>query len=187
MVLDILQIGDKRLNEKSVTIKKSEIKSKEIQKLIDDMQDTLNVDPDSSAGLSAVQVGVLKTVFIFRRIDLEEEGDAPIWEVAINPELKILSKKLNVDWEGCLSIGVGDNRIFGPVARASKVEMTYLDREGEKHTLKADDYLAHILQHEDDHLNGLLFIKYVHNPRNLWKGGELEEYIEKTGEYPAIY
>jgi peptide deformylase len=185
MIRKIIQVGDPLLNQISKPLKLADISSRETQELIRDLLDTLDSDPESSAGLSAVQIGEPKRVYIIRRIDIEAEGK-PLWQEVINPELTIASKHKKVDWEGCLSIGVGDKRLFAPVARYSKVKLKYYDRNGLKHQLQANGYLAHIIQHEQDHLDGKLFLRYVENPENIWLGGELEKYITQHGDYPPI-
>lgn len=185
MVKEIIQLGNPLLTQVSKPVKIDDIPSRETQELIRDLLDTLNSDPESSAGLSAVQIGVLKRVYIIRRIDIEAEGK-PLWQEIINPELSVASKHKKVDWEGCLSIGTGDKRLFAPVARYNKVKLKYYDKNGNKHQLQASGYLAHIIQHEQDHLDGKLFLRYVENPENIWLGGELEKYIAKHGDYPQI-
>jgi len=186
MVKEIIQIGDKRLGEKSKRVEKKEILSREIKDLIQDLKDTCNVEPDTSAGLSAVQIGVLKRVYIVRRIDIEKEEDEPIWEAMINPEVETEGKQTSIIWEGCLSVGTDKNRLFGPVDRHTYVTVRYLNERGEQKELKAKGFFAHIIQHEQDHLDGILFLKYVSDPRNLWKLEDLDAYITENESYPAI-
>lgn len=182
MIREIIQIGDARLAQPSQAILPKKITSDEVQALIQDLVDTCQSYGDETAGLSAVQVGVLKRVFVVRRIDLEPEE----WEVMINPEVEVLDNRQTEYWEGCMSIGAGDSRLFGPVARAKRVKVKYLDRNGQAQELEAADYLAHIILHEDDHLEGKLFLQYISNPQNIWKGGDLDEYLEKHGHYPEV-
>jgi peptide deformylase len=181
----ILQIGDKTLLTKSSPLTKKEIVSREIQELIDDLIDTCNYNKEGSAGLSAVQIGIPLNIFIGRRVDLEEDEEVdPIWETFINPKIKTIGARKSRMWEGCLSIGVGKNRLFAPISRAGDVSITYTNREGKEQELEASDYMAHILQHEYDHLQGKLFLSYVSNPANIWKSGDLDEYLDENGNYP---
>lgn len=187
MIKEIIQIGDPILYEKSKRVDPKDIFSRENRELIQDMLDTLNSDPDSSAGLSAVQIGIPKQIYIIRRVDMEEDSDTnPIWNVVINPRIIHASQDESYMWEGCLSVGTDENRLFAPVPRAERVEIEFLDEKGETKTLKADEYLAHIIQHEQDHLNGILFLKYIISPENIWTGKRLDEYIQKHGKYPPV-
>ncbi len=186
MVKPILQIGNEILTQRSLRIEKKDILSREIAELIQDMKDTCNLDPETSAGLSAVQIGVLKRVYIVRRIDIEKEDDPPMWEAMINPEVEAVGTGTDTIWEGCLSIGTDENRLFGPVERHSHVKVKYINEEGESRELEAKGFMAHIIQHEQDHLNGILFLKYVVNPQNLWKLKDLDKYISEHDHYPSI-
>ncbi len=187
MVKEIIQIGNPKLNKKSKEIPLKEIESTKVKKLIQDLLDSANKDKKETAGLSAVQIGTLKKVYLVRRVDLEENTDAtPLWKVMINPEVKILGEGKSIIWEGCMSIGTGKGRLFGPVERPDDVEVSYYNLNGKKQFLKAEGYLAHIIQHEQDHLNGILFIKYINNPENIWRAEDLDEYIGEYSHYPPI-
>ena len=104
-------------------------------------------------GLAAPQVGVLRRAFV---VDLGEDGArAPLF--VINPELVTRSQSVNVAEEGCLSLP----KQFGEVARADQVRVRYLDRQGEAREIAAEGLLARCLQHEIDHLNGVLFVDHL--------------------------
>ena len=104
-------------------------------------------------GLAAPQVGVLKRAFV---ADLGDEGErAPIY--VINPEIMARSETTNVAEEGCLSLP----KQFGEVARFDQVRVRYLDREGQMQEIEAEGLLARCLQHEIDHLNGILFVDHL--------------------------
>jgi peptide deformylase len=215
MIKKIVQIGDTILEKKAEEIK--DIHSKEVQKIIEDLMDTVLSVQDRSAGLSAPQIGISKRICICRRVDLEErEGermkknststDKPnpnpaineeeivkvpqekLWEIMINPEIIHANKKESIYWEGCLSIGVTEkDTLYGPVARPDKIKIKYQNRVGEQQELVAEAFFAHVVQHEIDHLDGILFISRVENPmKNIWKVIEIDKYIDKYGEYPPI-
>ena len=168
----ILQLGDPRLEKQSKDV--IDIKSKEVQNLIDEMIEVLNSDPEKSAGLSAPQIGENLNIAICRMIDSKSDSDKkPNWEIMINPKITKSSKPKSVFWEGCLSIQEGN--LFGKVARPETVSVKYFDREGNKKELEASDYLSHIVQHEIDHLNGVLFLKYVSDPSKLFTSEELDK------------
>lgn len=183
---EIIQIGDKRLLEKSREITKEEIISHAHDQLIADMIETASEKGLNSVGLSAVQLGFPLQIFICRRIDLESDPDRADWEVVINPKLHVVDKSEDIMWEGCLSIGTGAAQLFAPVKRPSKVKLIYLNQKGVEQELVAAGYFAHVLQHEYDHLHGKLFLSYVANPANIWRSDKLDKYIEQHGEYPVI-
>ncbi len=192
MVLNILQIGDKRLLKKSKKV--IDFADKTLQKLIEDMIDTCEKDVDSTAGLAAPQIGENLNLAIVRRVDIEEkvENQAEkresrgLWEVFINPEIIEADKEHeSVLWEACLSIGVKVSQLWGPVWRPDKVKVKYQDRQGKTQTLEATGFFSHLIQHEIDHLNGVLFISRVRNPeQNLWRAIDFDKYIDENGRYP---
>lgn len=144
-VLPILEYPDKRLREKANPVQSV---TPEIQKLVDDMAETMYAAP--GVGLAANQVGVLLRVFV---IDTAGDDDPSDLRVFINPE--ILSLDGEVVWqEGCLSFpGINES-----VERAEKVRVRALDRSGQPFELEADGLLGVAIQHENDHLDGKLMI-----------------------------
>jgi|GEM_PF-500366 len=183
MVLDVIQIGDPILEASAKRVE--DLKKPEIQKLIDDMLETCIHEKERAAGLSAPQVGQSLQISICRRFDKSDDSDE--WEVMINPEITSKSSETSTVWEGCLSIGANSKALYGPVARPKRVRVEFLNRVGKRKLIDAQDYFSHIVQHEVDHLNGILFIKYVPNPdKNLWTSKELDKYIEEYSEFPEI-
>lgn len=197
MKLEILQIGDPRLLQKSKEVK--DFASQSLKKLVKDMIDTCEAGKEHTAGLAAPQVGKNLRLTVIKRVDIEEELEKKgekvnktkpaQWEVLINPEVIASDeKKASLVWEGCLSIGVGKKQIWGPVYRPSWVKIKYQDLEGKEHQLKGEGFFSHLIQHEIDHLDGILFTSRVSNPeRNLWLSKELDKYIEAKGEFPPAY
>lgn len=189
MIKSILQIGDPLLNTKTPPIKK--IEDKKTKQIIKDLLDTVKKNADISAGLAAPQIGYKSRVCVCRRVDLEESentkiSDEELWEVLINPKIIKATIKKSLEWEACLSIGVGDDNLWGPVERSKKVTVEFTSPLGELKKLTATGLMSHIIQHEIDHLNGILFVSHVSNPENIWKLKELNEYIEKNESYPEI-
>lgn len=185
MVKKIIQIGNEKLKSVSIEIPEREIASEENLTLYQDLIDTCNSEKEDTAGLSAVQIGVLKRVFVVRRLDLDPEGESePIWEVMINPTVKLIGTKESIIWEGCMSVGEGQSRLFGPVSRPDKIEVTYKNPSGEQITQQFQGYMAHVVQHEQDHLDGVLFLKYVKNPINLWTSKKLDAYLGRYDHFP---
>ncbi len=121
-----------------------------VQKLIDDMLDTLYAT-DDGIGLAANQVGVAKRVLI---IDLSDDRDQPL--IMINPVIEQGEAK-EIGQEACLSVP----GYAADVERFTKVNVSYMDRDGNQQVVESDDFLAIVMQHEIDHLEGKLFIDYL--------------------------
>jgi peptide deformylase len=144
----ILEAPDPRLTRAAATVERIDA---ELKRLLDDMLETMYAAP--GIGLAAPQVGVLKRAFV---ADLGEEGErAPLF--VINPQLVWHSEASTVAEEGCLSLP----QQFGEVARPSEVRMRYLDRDGVEQEIAAAGLLARCLQHEMDHLDGILFTDHL--------------------------
>ncbi|GLR24231.1 MULTISPECIES: peptide deformylase [Alphaproteobacteria] len=124
----------------------------ELQKLADDMLETMYEAP--GIGLAAIQVGVARRLLV---IDVAKEGEGKRPQVFINPEIITSSDERSVYEEGCLSIP----DYYAEVERPAFVTVKSLDREGKEQLTKADGLLATCLQHEIDHLNGILFIDHI--------------------------
>ena len=148
MIRTILHYPDKRLKEKGLPIEQV---TPEIQALIDDMAETMYAAP--GVGLAATQIGEKLQLFI---IDVAEEGAPSELRVFINPE--ILETSGDITWqEGCLSFpGIQED-----VDRAAKVKVRAQDRNGKTFTLEAEGLLAVAIQHEYDHLQGVLMIDHM--------------------------
>jgi peptide deformylase len=147
-VLEILEAPDPRLTTVCRPVERIDAP---LLRLLDDMLTTMYAAP--GIGLAASQVGVLTRAFV---ADLGEEGArSPLF--LINPELVWRSDTSNLAEEGCLSLP----KQFGDVARADQVRVRYTDREGQDQELAAEGLLARCLQHEIDHLNGILFVDHL--------------------------
>ena len=145
----ILTIPDPILREKSEPVK---IVDKDIQNLMDDMISTMYHAP--GIGLAAIQIGIPKRVVV---MDLSKESDKKEPMYFVNPEI-IWKSDLNSTYEeGCLSI---PNQ-FAKIDRPEKCHFRYLDYNGNQKEIKADGLLSTCIQHEIDHLNGILFIDYL--------------------------
>jgi peptide deformylase len=147
-VREIIEAPDRRLTTPSAAVEQID---EDLLRLLDDMLETMYAAP--GIGLAAPQVGVLRRAFV---ADLGGEGErTPIY--LINPEIVARSESTNVAEEGCLSLP----KQFGEVARFDQVRVRYLDREGATREIEADGLLARCLQHEIDHLNGILFVDHL--------------------------
>lgn len=143
MLLDLVTLGDPRLSQKSEKIDKID---SAIKTLVKDMFETLHYE--NGFGLSAVQIGVMKRLFV---TDVPQIGGKL---VVINPVIKDLSENKSIYDEGCLSVpGISSN-----VERPESVVIEFLDINGKQKRIKASGLLATCIQHEYDHLEGILFI-----------------------------
>ena len=124
---------------------------KKEQQLMDDMLDTMYAA--NGIGLAAIQIGVPKNVVV---IDLNKDNKK-IPMFFVNPKITSKSKSLTKYEEGCLSIP----NLFAEIERPSECEIQYLDYFGKEKTLTANGLLATCIQHEVDHLKGILFIDYL--------------------------
>lgn len=142
MPLEIKKSGDKVLREKAIPVK--DPLDKDLQKLIAEMIETMRAA--KGVGLAAPQVG-----HSLRLCVIEEGGKL---YVLINPRITSFSRSKELEEEGCLSIP-GQ---FFPVSRHSEVQVRYLDKDGKSAKIKARGLLARALQHEIDHLDGILVL-----------------------------
>jgi len=148
MIRTILRYPDKRLREKGVRVPAI---TSEIKQLVDDMAETMYAAP--GVGLAATQIGEALQIFV---IDVAEENEPSDLRVFVNPE--IVETQDRIVWsEGCLSFpGINED-----VERAARVVVRAWDREGKTFELEAEGLLAVAVQHEYDHLQGVLMIDHL--------------------------
>ena len=150
----ILTAPDPRLKAVSTDVEKVD---GEIRKLAQDMADSMYAA--DGIGLAAVQIGVAKRVIV---MDLhQKDGDPKAgkkdWQVFINPKILWASEEMATYEEGCLSVP----EIYDDVERPARIRAEYLDLDGKRVEVEADGMLATCLQHEMDHLDGVLFIDHL--------------------------
>lgn len=146
MRLTILTEGDKKLRKKSVPV--NQPFTSELQDFIKDMIETMY--QADGVGLAAPQVGHNLRLFVVA----SKKG--PL--VMINPALSKKSLRKQIEEEGCLSVP----GVYGLVKRHRSVTVTYLDKRGEKQVQRAEGFFSRVIQHETDHLDGILFIERAH-------------------------
>mgnify|MGYP003109545000 CR=1 FL=1 len=145
----ILTIPDKRLREKAKPVEKVDDR---LRSLMDDMYETMTFD-DQGVGLAANQIGVLERVIV---IDIGPEYNKDPLFMA-NPEIISLSRDVITIKDGCLSVP----EIYAETTRSERIVVKYLDRQNRERTLEASGLLSACLQHEIDHLNGILFVDHL--------------------------
>jgi peptide deformylase len=147
--LDILEFPDPRLRTRAVAVDPAAVAAADFQRLLDDMFETMYAAP--GIGLAASQVDVHQRFMV---IDVSEEKNRPL--VFVNPEILERAGE-QVCQEGCLSVP----GIFADVARADRIRVRALGRDGQPFELDVDGLLAVCIQHEMDHLEGKLFVDYL--------------------------
>ncbi|MFZ3350800.1 MAG: peptide deformylase [Xanthobacteraceae bacterium] len=146
---EIIKLPDKRLRLRSEPIKRIDAT---IRKLVDDLFETMYEAP--GIGLAAIQIGVPRRVVT---MDLSKKEDDHKPQTFINPEVIWKSAETSKYEEGCLSIP----EFYEEVERPAQVKVKYLDIDGNAQEIEASGLLATCLQHEIDHINGVLFIDYI--------------------------
>lgn len=157
--MEILQKDNPILREVSSAIPQNKIDSKEVQSIMANLQSAIESQSDAIA-ISAIQIGKPIRLFVVSRKIFEILGEEP--EIAknksdiifINPKITKISKKKQLLEEGCLSV----RYVYGKVSRPEKVTIEALDKNGNKFSRGFSGLMAQIVQHETDHLNGILFI-----------------------------
>ena len=144
----ILIAPDPRLKVVSTPVEKVDA---EIRKLVEEMADSMYAA--DGIGLAAVQIGVPKRIIV---MDLDQKDGKKNWRVFINPKITWASDEMATFEEGCLSVP----EIWDDVERPARIKAEYLDLDGKKVEIEADGMLATCLQHEMDHLEGILFIDH---------------------------
>ena len=146
---DIIVLPDKRLRLKSKPVPRID---GDIRKLVEDMFETMYKAP--GIGLAAIQVGVPVRLVV---MDLSKKETETEPRVFVNPEILSPSEEKSTYEEGCLSIP----DVHEDVERPARVKVKYLDLDGKAHEEDADGLFATCIQHEVDHLNGVLFIDHI--------------------------
>lgn len=168
-VREILQLGNPMLRAKCATVKR--FGTPDLMVLVDDLKDTLNdfrTRNKFGRGIAAPQIGVLERV-IFIHVD------QPL--VLINPVIDGRSRKLMTLWDDCFSFP----NLLVKVKRHLSIDVRYQDVEGKRHHLRAEDGLSELLQHEIDHLNGVLAVDRAIDSRHIVFRSEYEKWWASKG------
>lgn len=170
----ITRLGEKKLIEPSLPV--LEFGTPALYELLRNMEDTMK--ELNGVGIAAPQIGVNLQVVIFgfdRNSRYPKEEPVP-FTVLINPTLEILSEEKLDDWEGCLSIP----GLRGIVPRYKKIKYSGFDAEGKPFSRKVKDFHARVVQHELDHINGVL---YIHRMTDLKQLGYEDLLMERMKEW----
>ena len=166
-------MGHPVLRRRARPLEPDEISTPRIQQLIDDMFETMR----DSEGIGLAGPQVYESIRLFVAGVDDEERMMPL-VVMINPEVTPVGSDVEEDWEGCLSIP----DIRGRVSRATDIKVRALDRHGKPISMTADGFPARVIQHEVDHLDGVLFFDRMTSFESLTFLEEYSRYWSKSGE-----
>lgn len=148
-IREIIEAPDPRLKVISESV---EVVDDDLRRLMDDMVETMYAAP--GIGLAAIQVGVPKRVLV---LDISNDEEEPNPRYFVNPEIVWTSDELAIYNEGCLSLP----EYYAEVERPAACRVEYLDYDGNRQTLEASGLLSTCIQHECDHLEGILFVDHL--------------------------
>lgn len=176
-ILKVSRMGNPVLRKKTRPVPQADITSAPVQRLIDDMVHTML--EYNGVGLAAPQVHEDVRIFVALAVGDHDEDETaeprkPEILAIVNPEITPVGRAVDEDWEGCLSIP----EIRGLVPRARDIKVRGFDREGRRLDLQASGFMARILQHENDHLDGVLFVDRMTSLDSL-------TFLDEYGRYHA--
>jgi len=177
-VLKVARLGHPILRRIAEPVSPEAIGAPEIQRLIDDMLETM-ADEDG-AGLAAPQVHVSKRIVIYgvESNPRYPEAEAVPLTVLINPTIAPLTERQEEDWEGCLSVP----ELRGKVSRLARVQVNALGRDGRRLRFVAEGFHARVVQHECDHLDGVVYLDRMRSMATLSFLPEFKRYWLRDGE-----
>ncbi len=176
MTLPIAQLGQPVLRAIASEVSDARIASREFQALLSAMHETLK--ETEGVGLAAPQVFQSERMFLAAALPpILKDGD-PELETFINPQVTPLTHETDEAWEGCLSFA----ELLVLVARPVAVRVDYTNAAGQRRTLELEDFAARVVQHEYDHLNGILTIDRARSSHDIVKTSEIETVMDDRRE-----
>lgn len=180
-ILKLTRAGDPILREAMPKLSVDEITSDQIKNLIADIRYT-NERKQYGVGLAAPQVGVRAALSVIGiKPTPNRPGLEPFDQVIINPAYEGIGERTGM-WEACQSIGSGDDMLYGRALRYAEIEATWHDEKGERHKQVLSGFVAHVFQHETDHLSGVLFVDKIADTKTMMMADEYRERIVKNDE-----
>ena len=184
-ILKAARFGNPVLRQVARRLEANEIRSERIRTLIENMRYTLK-SKKYGVGMAAPQIGVSVALSIISIKPTPARPHLEPFDMAIfNPEIvEVYGRKVQM-WEGCISCGTGKDTLFAKVPRYKKIKLRWLDEQGEQHEEVLDSFVAHVAQHEVDHLNGIIFVDRVKDTSTYMMADEyrkrIVEPMRKTG------
>jgi peptide deformylase len=169
MPLKIAQLGQPVLRQRAEEIAFEAIGSEPVQRLIDEMLETMKAS--RGVGLAAPQVFANRRLFVAEVLPTDRPGDRRRPEVFINPVLRDFSDEKESSWEGCLSF----LELLVLVPRHRSLTIDYRDRHGALQSLALEGFPARVVQHEFDHLDGILTIDRAASTQHIVKASEIDD------------
>ncbi len=158
--LKLIRLGNPILRAQARQLSPDEILSADIQELIQNIRYT-NESKQFGVGLAAPQVGVSVALSVIGIKPTPTRPDITRFEsVIINPTYEGLGRRQSL-WEGCQSAGAGVNTLYGKVPRYTRIHATWYDQNAQFHDETLSGFVAHVFQHETDHLSGIVFVDKV--------------------------
>ena len=180
-ILKVARLGHPVLRQATANVSQRVLKSSLMQQFIDDMIETMK--EYDGVGLAADQVHESKQVAVLEVTDnprYPSKPQVPL-TVLVNPKITPLSDETEEDWEGCLSIP----DLRGKVPRYKRIRVEAWDRRGKPLDFVASDFHARVIQHEYDHLDGILTLDRAQSSRHIIKASEYATVLKREGEAPA--
>lgn len=165
--LKVCEFGNPILRQKAKNLKVGDIKSAKTKKLIKQMQELI-MSKKMGVGLAAPQINESLAIAVICVRPTKHRPEVKELDlVIINPEItKIYGRRVQ-QWEGCISAGPLKSGLFAKVPRYKKIELKYHDEKGERRRQIFEELPAHIIQHEVDHLNGILFVDRIKDTKTF--------------------
>lgn len=176
MLLKIAQLGQPILREVAEPVPSDALADPAFRQFLADMQETLAAA--GGVGLAAPQVFASRRVFLARILPPAQQGEPPGVEVFINPHLTVLNEEAVAAWEGCLSF----QELLVLVPRPRAVRVDYVDAAGQAKALALEGFPARVVQHEFDHLEGVLTIDRAPSTLDIIKASEIDAVLGDDAE-----
>lgn len=177
-ILKLTRFGNPILRSKTKQLTKDEILGSKTQELISNIRYTIQ-QRQHGVGLAAPQVGSSVSLSV---IGIKPTPNRPNLEsfeqIIINPSYTGIGRRTGM-WEGCMSAGAGDDILYGKTLRYKNIQATWHDETATLHHRKLSGFVAHVFQHETDHLNGVLFVDKVRDTKTFMMADEYRKRIVK--------
>lgn len=178
MVLTLTRAGNPILREVMPLLRTDEIVSDEMQTLIENIRHTCQ-EKQYGVGLAAPQVGVRRALSMIAIKPTPTRPELEVFEqVIINPAYEGVGRRKGM-WEGCISVGTGDDTLYAKALRYERIDASWIDEHGVPHNELLGGFVAHVFQHETDHLNGVLFVDRVRDTNTYMMADEYRKRIAK--------